>query len=400
MSQRWRWRGSVALVAVALGFVIYPLIEGSGDVINSDWPAFATGARLIVEDPGHLYDSDTQRRVQFEVTGGRTLVTPGIKGILPFLAPAWVAFLAVPFELLGTDLGGRLWILAGLMCLFVGLFLASGTRWPSRHERTVVVITIVPHAPRPPTTAALPAFASALPAFASVPTALLLLNAQLDGFVALGIGAALALWTRPFLAGTCLGLTLLKPQLVLPLGAAVLLARQWRVLAGWAVAGAVLLAASAALNPRWVLDWLPAIGGTVQPVSREVDLPHLGILLPASYQAWAVVLLSLVALAAVLLIARRCRSDFRAAAAVIIAGGVLVAPHALPTDLVLVAVALAIWGEARWPEWVLLSVGAAIAALVPAPWPSLVGVLLVGWLCLRAARLSGWRPGRAPASAG
>jgi hypothetical protein len=187
---------------------------------------------------------------------------------------------------------------------------------------------------------------------------------------------------------------------VLPLGAAVLLARQWRVLAGWAVAGVVLLAASAALNPRWVLEWLPAIGGTVQPVSREVDLPHLGILLPGPYQAWAVVVLSLVALAAVLLIARRCRSDFRAAAAVIIAGGVLVAPHALPTDLVLVAVALAIWGEARWPDWVLLSVGAAIAALVPAPWPSLVGVLLVGWLCLRAAGLSGWRPGRAPASAG
>ena len=44
-----------------------------------------------------------------EVTGGRTLITLGINGILPFLAPAWVAFLAVPFELLGTNLGGRLW---------------------------------------------------------------------------------------------------------------------------------------------------------------------------------------------------------------------------------------------------------------------------------------------------
>jgi hypothetical protein len=362
----------VALVAVALGFVIYPLIEGSGDVINSDWPAFATGARLIVEDPGHLYDLDTQRRVQLEVTNGRTLVTPGINGILPFLAPAWVAFLAVPFELLGTDLGGRLWMQAGLACLALGLFLAVR--------------------PRPP--------GSALPAFASVPTALLLLNAQLDGFVALGIGAALALWTQPFLAGLCLGLTLLKPQLVLPLGAALLLARRWRVLAGWAADGLVLLAASAALNPRWVLEWLPALGGTVKPVSREVDLPHLGTLLPDPYQGWAVIALSLVALAAVLVVARQCRSDLRAAAAVIIAGGVLVAPHALPTDLVLVAVALAIWGQARWLDWVLLSVGTAIAALVTAPWPSLIGVVLIGWLCLRAAGLSGWRPGRAPASAG
>lgn len=370
--ERWRWRGTVALAAIALGFVIYPLIEGSNDVINSDWPAFATGGRLMVEDPSHLYDMDTQRRVQLEVTGGRTLVTLGINGILPFLAPAWVAFLAVPFDLLGTNLGGRLWILAGLTCLAIGLYLAVR--------------------PRPPT--------SILPAFSSVPTALLLLNAQLDGFVALGIGAALALWTQPFLAGLCLGLTLLKPQLVLPLGAALLLTRRWRVLAGWAVAGAALLAASAALNPRWVLEWLPALGGTVQPGAREVDLAHLGTLLPTAYEGWAVVVLSLIALAAVLWLARRLRDDLRAAAAVLIAGGILVAPHALPTDLVLVAVALAVWGKAQWQDWLLLSVGAAIAAVVPAPWPTAVGVVVVGWLCLRAAGLIAWRRGPAPASAG
>jgi hypothetical protein len=100
------------------------------------------------------------------------------------------------------------------------------------------------------------------------------------------------------------------------------------------------------------------------------------------------------------MLARRRRSDLRAAGAVLIAGGVLVAPHALPTDLVLVAVALAIWGAAEWYDWVFLSVGAAIAAVVPAPWPAVVGVLVVGGLCLRAAGLSAWRPGRAPASAG
>ena len=59
---RWRWRGSVALLAVAVGFVVYPLVEGENDVINSDWPAFATGGRLIVENPSHLYDLDVQRR--------------------------------------------------------------------------------------------------------------------------------------------------------------------------------------------------------------------------------------------------------------------------------------------------------------------------------------------------
>jgi Glycosyltransferase family 87 len=372
LADRWKWRGSVALVAVALAFVIYPLIEGGNDVINSDWPAFATGGRLIVEDPGHLYDFDSQRRVQLEVTGGRTLVTLGIHGILPFLAPAWVAFLAVPFELLGTDLGGRLWILFGLACLALGLCLAVRPRSP----------------------------AQALPAFASIPTALLLLNAQLDGLVALGIGAAIALWSKPYLAGLALGLTLMKPQLVLPIGLALLVARLWRVLVGWAAAGALLVASTAALNPHWIGEWLGAAGSTVQPGSREVDLAHLGTLFPAGWQSIAEANLSLIAIIAIVLLAWRCREDFRSAAAVLVAGGVLAAPHALPTDLVLVAVALAIWGEAGWTDWVLLSVGAAIAAVVPAPWPTAVGVLVVGWLCLRVAGLSGWRRGRAPASAG
>ncbi|GAC1504487.1 MAG: hypothetical protein NVS1B3_01340 [Candidatus Dormibacteraceae bacterium] len=371
----WRWRGSVALLAVAVGFVIYPLIEGENDVINSDWPAFATGARILVSDPGHLYDIEVQRRVQLEVTGGRTLITLGIDGILPFVAPAWVAFFAVPFELLGTNAGGRLWILLELACLALGLILAVRPRAP----------------------------ALALPAFASVPTALLLLNAQLDGIVVLGIGAALTLWSRPYIAGLCLGLTLLKPQLALPLGAAMLVTRRWRVLAGWATAGIALLAAAAALDPLWVTKWLPALSGPVAPGSREVDLPHLGTVFPVGWQAVAVGTLTILSVAGVGLLARRRRDDFRPAAAIIVAGGVLAAPHALPTDLVLVAAALAIWGEAKWYDWLLLSVGAASAAFTPVPIPTVAGILTVGWVCLRAAgvvRPTSWRRESAPQSAG
>jgi Glycosyltransferase family 87 len=361
------------MLAVAVGFVIYPLIESEGDVINSDWPAFATGARIMVDDPSHLYDFDVQRRVELDVTGGRTLVTLGINGILPFVAPAWVAFFAVPFELLGTNLGGRLWILFGLACLAIGLYLAVR--------------------PRPPT--------AVLPAFASVPTALMLLNAQLDGMVALGVGAAIALWSRPFLAGLCLGLTLLKPQLMLPAGAVLLVTRRWRVLAGWAAAGLLLSGAAALLNPRWVFQWVPALNGPVGPGSREVDFAHFGTAFPAAVQGYAVAVLSLVALVAVLALAWRRRAEVRPAAAVIVAGGVLVAPHALPADLVLVAVALAIWGEARWYDWLLLSAGAAVAALTPAPVPAVVGVVVVGWVCLRAARVLTWsRREPAPLSAG
>ncbi len=257
---RWRWRGSVALLAVAVGFVTYPVIESQNDVINSDWPAFATGARLIVENPSHLYDIDVQRRVQFEVTGGRTLITLGIKGILPFLAPAWVALITVPFEVFGTNVGGRLWILFELACLASGLYLAVR--------------------PRPPT--------QWLPAFASVPTALMLLNAQLDGLVALGIGAAISLWSKPYCAGLALGLTLVKPQLVVPLGLALVLARHWRVVAGYIAAAAVLWASTAALNPRWVLDWVGPAGTTVQVGSSSTVAAVAGLRGTKSWQqSWS-----------------------------------------------------------------------------------------------------------------
>src|SRR2546422_6831205 len=121
---RWRWRGSVALLAVCLAFVIFPLLPND-DVINSDWPAFATGARLIVSDPGHLYDFETQKRVELEVTGGRVLVALCIEGILPFLAPAWVALLSLPFDPPGPENGGRLLVLFGPLFLSRGLSFAT-----------------------------------------------------------------------------------------------------------------------------------------------------------------------------------------------------------------------------------------------------------------------------------
>jgi glycosyl transferase family 87 len=369
---RWRWRGGIALLGVSLAFFLFPLLP-SDDVINSDWPAFATGARLIEHDPSHLYDLNVQKRVESEVTGGRVLVSLGIRGILPFLAPAWVALFAVPFDLLGPNLGGHAWVVFGLLCLVAGLYLAIR--------------------PRPPT--------EVLPAFASVPTALVMLNAQVDGLVVLGLGAAIALWPRRYLAGLALGVTLVKPQLVLPLGAALLLAREWKVIAGWATAGALLLASTLALDPRWVFDWLGQTRSTVQTGAREIDLPHLAVVLPDSWQGIALAVLTALTLAAVIAFAwRRRGQNMRPAVAILIAGGVLAAPHALPTDLVLVALALAVWGKARWYEWLGLSVAALVAALAPAPVPAFVGVLAIGWVCLRVAGVLTWlSPGRVPASA-
>jgi hypothetical protein len=124
-------------------------------------------------------------------------------------------------------------------------------------------------------------------------------------------------------------------------------------------------------------------------------------MLPAGWDKIAAAGLALIAVAAVVLLASRRRHDFRAAAAILVAGGVVAAPHALPTDLVLVAVALAIWGEAQWYDWLLLSVGAAVAAFTPVPIPTLIGVPTIAWVLLRAAGIiPSRRRGPAPMSTG
>src|SRR5260370_247445 len=204
----------------------------------------------MVNGPGRVYGSEAQLRAELDVTGGRTLVTLGIKGILPFVAPAWVGFLAGPFELLGTNLGGRLWILFGLACLAIGLYLAVRPRAP----------------------------AAILPAFASVPTALVLLNAQLDGIVALGIGTAIALWSRPFLAGLCLALTLLKPQLMLPAGSALIATSQLRLLARVPVARLLLSAAAPFLSARWSDRLLSSVGAAIAAVTEARVPAVVGVL--------------------------------------------------------------------------------------------------------------------------
>jgi hypothetical protein len=209
------------------------------------------------------------------------------------------------------------------------------------------------------------------------------------------VGAAIALWPRRYAAGLALGLTLVKPQLVLPLAVAVVVWRQWKVLVGWAAAGVVLILPTLAVNPRWIGEWLGQTRATVAPISREVDIPHFGALLPGS--TFAVAVLAVVTVGAVVYLAWRARGQhLRPAVSILIVGGVLAAPHALPADLVLVALGLAVWGEARWIEWVALSVGALVAALAPAPVPAVVGVVLLGWLLSRISLSRS--PAPAPAS--
>lgn len=344
------------MLGAALGICAVPLVDSHQALVNSDWPAFATGGRLAVSDPTHLYDLDVQRGVQRDIVGGASLRERDEMGLLPFNMPPWVALLNAPFAALGTDIGARLWIALELAALGLGMFLLAP---PGRRL-------------------------AALPAFAAVPTALTALNAQTDGLVVLGLGAAWALRRddRHFLSGAALGLCLVKPQLVLPLGAALLVTRAWPELLGWASAAGALLLAVAARQPHWIVDWPRFLSLTAGRVGTELGPAQFVWSSPLSrpQQLTGAGLVALAAIVVVLIVARRLPRG--QAAGVVVAGGLLSAPHALGSDTVLLAGGLVVSARGRWWTWLLLSVLALAAAVFKGTLGAPVaGVLLVS-LCL------------------
>ena len=166
----------------------------------------------------------------------------------------------------------------------------------------------------------------------------------------------------------------------------------WRLALGWLAAVAALAAAVALHDWRWLLDWYRATASALGRNGREMD--------PATWAWWLdlperpatllTLCITLAVLTAVLMFAAR--AGHTRAVPLLVAGGVLVAPHALASDLVLVAFAMALVGDARPWEWAALSVVAVVATMSPEPWPMLAALALIGgFLVKTAARGAGWR---------
>jgi hypothetical protein len=364
----WLSRSRVALLGVALALFLYPLLASPRAILSSDWAVFATGAHLALSHPASLYDLTAQRHVQAVLVGG-SFDLPGLGGLLPFIEPPWVGLMAIPASLAGVVLGGRLWMVADLAALAVGLFLVT-----RRHQR-----------------------AAMLAGLACYPAASMVVNAQIDGFVVLGLATSWVLWThnRRELAGAALGLTLIKPHLIVPLALGLVAAREWRVVIGWAIVAAALVGVSDFLSP----GWLPQAVRLALPGSDNFALAAL----IAGSPPWATWAMTAGAALGVVTVAARVQSPERRIA-ILIVGGVLVAPHGFATDFVLIAPALLIARQGGFTTWAVLSAGSLAVALTREPLAAgLLSTVLLACLLVRAAgfetlfgwvRLpSWWRPG-------
>jgi hypothetical protein len=194
--------------------VIVPLQR---EILDNDLTLVYIGARIGLEHGwSHLYSLELQHQL-FSQLRPSAAFNDGER----FLSPPPVAWLMAPLTILGAAGTVYVWLTASLAALVAAWWIGA----PGAGLTRVLWLIF---------------------AVAWYPVQYSLSLAQPDVIVLL---AAVACWklaekNRPYLAGVVLGLSVLKPQLVLALPLVLLVAGRWRIAGAWAGTMAILAVAS------------------------------------------------------------------------------------------------------------------------------------------------------------
>lgn len=338
--------GSVAyvvgnLVALLCGlFVAYvALLYGhhitSNTIKTGDFIAFYSGSNLVVEGHGaHLYDFVWLSHFQTSLLHPLLVRTPIL---LPYLYPPYTALLLAPVGALPYAGGYALWLLVN--CFLLVTALGALERYAGVTERRAMVARMA--------------------AICSLPVILALLNGQ----ASIAILAALTVCFfatrsgRDGLAGAALAFALIKPQYILPLLLVFLVLSRWRLLAAFGLTSLVLLVTpililGSSVTGGYVHTLMAATTWTTQyGFNLERNDSLLGfvqLLLPAPTSAYVLVLLCLAAVSALIWCARRSLDIDRPFGLAVVVG-LLISPHVLAHDLVLLLIPLAVALHYRRP---------------------------------------------------
>ena len=326
---------------------------------GSDFSVFYVAAVLVREgDAGQLYNQSV------EAARHDQILPPGyrVTANLPFDTPPTTALIPLPLTLLDPGTAYRLFCLLQLLLLAAAVAVAArASPWPAASRGARLV-----------------AAGAGLAGTATLP---LLLLGQWDGVCALGLALAYAAWRRdrPFAAGLwlALGFGIAKPHLAIGLLAFALGRRDRRALLGMAVGAAALIAVSVAtVGPGATLGFLGASSFALGNIPARSTVGLLGLaaswLGSGSVAGGIAIAGGVLGVAACVYLGWRSRGHpdrLEITLAGAAALSLLVAPHLLPHDLVVLAPVF-VWVAAR-------------AAQLDAPrtWPGRTGItVLAGWL--------------------
>ena len=326
---------------------------------GTDFSASYVAALLLRE--GHaalLYDQGV------EAARHASILLPGYHVNLPFITPPATALLTLPLTWLGPDGAYRVFSALQLLLLAGAVGVAArAAPWPGA-TRTPRLVT-------------------ALMGVAGTATLALLLLGQWDGVCALGLALAYAAWRRDrsVAAGIwiALGFGIAKPHLALGLLAYAIGRRDWRAVGGMAAGATVLAAASVAgVGPAATAGF---VGANLFALGHTPAASTLGLLglasswlgtgpLPAGI-ALGGGILCLLGAGALGEHSRAGRARLETTLAAAAALSLVLSPHLLAYDLVILAPAM-VW------------VGGRAAALdTGQPWPGRhAAAVIAGWLAL------------------
>lgn len=337
-------RLAVVLVALlALANLLVQVTWGLDAPPKTDYLAFATGARVIHDDPTCLYCGDVQTQAQADILG--YVPTAGFP--TPYVNPPLIAFLLQPLSGLPLRTGLMVLMLLLLGCLAVAsrLFLRLlPAEWPASLRLLLLAASVI-----------------------SLPAATAMGLAQWAPLLLLCALGALALLRggRPLLAGLLLSALIIKPQTVWLVLPALVFAGAWRTLlgfaigsAGWGLTGLLLVGPEQLLQwPRLVLE------RHVDEAYRTAGLPGIVTAVTGSGQAAfvAAVVLAVLVVAGFAVARGRLRARAEMAVGLGIAASMVCAPHVFPDDLMLLAVTTVAWAPRapRFAAGALLAMSAA-----------------------------------------
>jgi hypothetical protein len=369
---------SALLLAFGVGLLgSYILIVLSGTIPpqKTDFITYFSAARLVLlGHGGSLYDLSALSGVERHVVSPYHLTY----GVLPYVYPPYFAVATAPLGVAGLVPAYAVWAAVNVVLLSLALVVIQRRAYLSMNMTLALW----------------------LGAWTFIPTFIGLLHGQVS-FLLLALmgGALLSLEARrDVLAGALLGVAMLKPTYVLPCLIVLLVRGRLRALASF-IGTTVLLAVAPMplFGARTDFDYLDmlrqATSWTTQygygPENTASLAGPLRDLLPASVAFAVLIAVTLAALAGLAVLSRRSPTlALPYALAIVI--GLLVSPHVLVHDLVLLLIpaGIALQTHARGPSWLpacLLGLyGMAVAGLVLA---NLVHVQLI---ILAMAALAAW----------
>ena len=318
-------RPGIALALVAgLGAVSAAYAAYGLDLpLRTDYLAMLTGASLLAHG-GCLYCHAAQVHAQASLLGTARL------GFDPFLETPVVALAYRPLLGLPFTAGFAVFLALSAACVAV----------------SAALLRRRPGFPGGPAGASLLALT-----LLSLPAAWNYHLGQVDAVLVLPLAAGtLALGAgRPLTGGLLLSCLLLKPQTVWLVPVALLIARNWRALAGMTLGAALWAGASLALaGVAGVGRWLDLLGTQGPPVDTSIGIPGVVASIGGSVSGFVgAVALGLVAAGWLW----RHGGGLRARPGVAVGLGVslslLLAPHVYAYDLIALGIPLALLGERR-----------------------------------------------------